>query len=79
MILPAYADPATAAIPPVPAGAGTTGETQVQPAVRPDEAPGTAAEVPPEDAAQPEDDAPAPPSRRSVRSAPLDPRNRPSR
>ncbi|WP_239068671.1 mechanosensitive ion channel domain-containing protein [Cellulomonas pakistanensis] len=81
MVLPAYADPATAAIPPVAGTSRSTGETQVQPAVRPDGA-GGATDDARDDAPSNAPDAegtPAPPTRRSVRSAPLDPRDRPSR
>lgn len=72
MILPAYGADRPAS--------GETGETQVQPAVPASPAgpsdPATSAD--PQPAAH-QDDTPAPPTRRSVRSAPIDPRDRPTR
>lgn len=78
MILPAYG----AERPSGDTGdTGDTGETQVQPVVPADPAapadPATAA--PGADAEPPSGDTPAPPTRRSVRSAPIDPRDRPTR
>ncbi len=78
MILPAYGADRTPT--------GQTGETQVQPAVpaspaAPADPPVTPATPATTEAASaaPTDDTPAPPTRRSVRSAPIDPRDRPTR
>ncbi len=72
MILPAYGADRTST--------GQTGETQVQPTVAASPAAPADAPVTSEAAsAAPSDDTPAPPTRRSVRSAPIDPRDRPTR